>query len=111
MTREARDVFGLALEVLESNGLPAMDHEGYVPVQISHQAGARPMLDWALDYLACLPQDVDLRRLVIRAHMDPAGEWSRQQAARAGGAVRGFYRRLQARRLLGPGLRYLERMR
>ncbi|SDE21207.1 hypothetical protein [Desulfuromonas thiophila] len=109
LTQHQKDVFGLAVEALECNGCKAMDHAAATRVQSSSLPGQRPIIEWAVDYLACLPAIDCLRKLVIRAHLAPEGQWTCLEIRQCGGAMRGFYSRLSARQLLAEGDRYLER--
>jgi hypothetical protein len=109
LTRQQKDVFGLAVEVLECNGCKAMDHAAATRVQTTAKPGQRPAVVWAVDYLDCLPKPEDLRALVIRAHVGTGNEpWTRQEIRRCGGAMRGFYRRIHGGGLYFEGLRYLQ---
>ena len=107
LSRDQKDVFCMAVEVIECNGIKAMSHENHARVQSSKQPGQRAVVDWAVDYLSCLPERKDLRGLIIRAHVPSDEAWSRHDIKRCGGAMRGFYSRVHQRRLYGTGLRYL----
>jgi len=112
LTRQEKDVFGLACEILDCNGCKAMDHAAATRVQSSGKPGQRrtPVV-WAVDYLACLPKRTELRALIIRAHVGKDSEpWTRQEIRMCGGAMRGFYRRLHDGRLYWQGVRFLEMM-
>lgn len=111
LTREQMDVFGLAVEALECNGSKAMDHTAATRVQSSSLPGQRPIIEWAVDYLDCLPRQLDLRLLIILAHLPIKYEWTRRDIGKCGGAMRGFYGRIQQRGLYGEGRRYLRAVR
>ena len=109
LTRQEKDVFGLACEILDCNGCKAMDHAAATRVQSSAKPGQRTPVVWAVDYLACLPERTELRALIIRAHVGRDNEpWTQLEIRRCGGAMRGFYCRVHDRRLYYEGLRYLE---
>ena len=105
LTNEQREVFMLAVELLECNGIKAMDHSAHTQVQSSAREGQRPAIDWAVDYLKQL-DGLRNSHLVRRAHMG-AGEWTPMEIRLCGAACRWFYRRVHSRRLYGEGLRYL----
>jgi len=109
LNREQMDVFGMAVEALECNGSKAMAHDEATRVQSSSRPGQRPVIEWAVDYVNCLPSQLDLKLLVILAHLPIKYEWSRYDIRRCGGAMRGFYSRVQSRGLYGEGLRHLRR--
>lgn len=114
LNSDQQAVFCLAVEKLETEGTKAMDHAAHSQVQGSSKNGAKSVIDWAVDYLNCLPGDKDLARLVALAHMPDPGDggepWTMRGIKRCGGACRGFYRRLQARGLYRDGLRFLRFM-
>lgn len=108
LTREQCDVFLLHLEVLETTGCKAMDHTSHTQVQRSVRLGSNPLVDWAVDYSRCMPVKTDDAELLMRAHGSEDLRLSWHESRRLGGLTRAFYRRVQRRRLYGPGLRYLE---
>ena len=110
LTSEQRDVFLLALEKIETHNTQAMDHASHSHVQSCKKGGQNPLVEWALDYLGCLPDDKDLSRLVALAHSGSDTAWTRDDIRRCGGACRGFYRKLSRKRLFGVGVRYLHMM-
>ena len=113
LNNEQQAVFALAVERLQTNGIKAMDHASHSQVQTSKKNGANTVIDWAVDYLNCLPNDKELARLIAKAHMPTPGDrepWTKRNIKRCGGACRGFYSRLQARGLYGQGLRFFELM-
>ena len=104
------DVFGLAVELLECNGSKAMDHAAATRVQSSSRPGQRPVIEWAVDYIGCLPKTPRLARLISLAHLPVKHEWSRHEIRTCGGAVRGFYSRVQGRGLYSEGVYLVERV-
>jgi hypothetical protein len=113
LTSDQQAVFALAVEKIETEGTKAMDHASHQQVQSCAKNGAKAVIDWAVDYLGCLPNNRELARLVARAHMRQAEDrepWTARDIRRCGGACRGFYSRIHARRLYGQGLRFLEFM-
>ena len=89
LTSEQQAVFGLAVEKLETEGTKAMDHAAHTCVQTSARAGGRPVIDWAVDYLGCLPEDRTLARLITRAHLPrqvSPQEWTKREIRQCGGA-------------------------
>lgn len=107
LSREQMDVFGLAVEVIECNGTKAMDHSAHTQVQSSSRPGQRPIIEWAVDYIDCLPNCACLSRLIVLAHLPIKHNWTRHEIRRCGGAVRGFYHRAHNRSLYAEGVRYL----
>ena len=105
LTTEQRNVFGLALEILECNGSKAMDHTAHANVHNSCRPGQRQAVEWAVDYLAQL-SEIKHAHLVARAHVG-SGEWTQWEIRACGIACRWFYRRLHQRRLYTRGVRYL----
>ena len=101
ITRDAADVFLLHLEIIEVNGCKAMDHQGHAQIQRSVRIGSNPMVDWAVDYAKCMPEGKDDAALLTRAHSVEDLRLSWHETRRLGGLIRGFYRRVQRRRLFG----------
>lgn len=108
LNEEQRNVFLLAMEQIEVFNTQAMDHSSYSSVKSRKKPGMNAVLEWAIDYMACLPENQELYILVVRAHMGSDEKWTREDIRRCGGACRGFYRKIARKRLFAIGLRYIE---
>ena len=107
MTQEQVDVYFLHVEILETS-MKAIHPEPDRPQTSRTNSGASVMLDWALDYRRCLPENDDDRRLLEKAHQSKKRlKLDRKQARRLGGLIRAFYWRLHERRLYTKGVKYL----
>jgi hypothetical protein len=107
LTSEQRNVFLLAMEKIETFNSQAMDHASYSCVSSRKNPGMNVVVEWAIDYISCLPDDSYLAGLIVRAHVGTDDKWSRNDIRRCGGACRGFYRRVLNKRLFGAGLKYI----
>ena len=107
LTADQRNVFMLAMEKIETHNVRAMDHTSCSQASTRKRYDMAPIAEWALDYMACLPADPELSKLIIKAHMGSDEPWSPSDARRCGGAMRQFYRRIAVKRLFGVGLRYI----
>jgi hypothetical protein len=106
LTAEQKDIFLLAKEILETEGAKAVSCESIGSTRRYHSAGSA--LDWAIDYMRCLPESYIDAQLVEAAHLGADYKWSWARISRAGRAIRWFYARLQERRLYGQGVRLLQ---
>ena len=107
LTADQRNVFMLAMEKIETHNIRAMDHTSCSQTSTRKRHDMPPMAEWALDYMACLPEDAELTKLIIKSHMGSDEPWSLAETRRCGGAIRQFYRRIVAKRLFGVGLKYI----
>ena len=110
LTSDQRNVFLLALEKIETYNTQAMDHASHSHVSSCKKPGMNTVVEWAIDYMACLPETAELSALVIKAHVGSDDKWTREDIRQCGGACRQFYRRVSRKRLFGPGMRYIEKI-
>jgi hypothetical protein len=109
LTTEQRDVFLLAMEKTELYNTRAMDHASCSGSSCSRKSpGISTVIDWAIDYMACLPDNAELSRLVVKAHTGSDEKWDISDIRRCGGACRAFYRRVAHKRLFGAGLNFIK---
>lgn len=129
-------VFQAALELAVRAGAPAAAAIDTMVerVQVSRrQREGDDFTAWAADFLSCLPEDAESKRLLVLAYVpgyqcgcpgvlhynqqrcDECGcwpepyRWTGTERQRAGGAARKFWATVQARRLFAPGLKIAER--
>ncbi|MFZ4858560.1 MAG: hypothetical protein ACOYL3_19410 [Desulfuromonadaceae bacterium] len=107
LSSDQRNVFMLAMEKIETYNIRAMDHAGRDHGSSRKRFDMAPVAEWALDYMACLPDDSELSRLIIKAHMGSDEKWSQTEIRKCGGACRGFYQRVQKKRLFSAGIKYI----
>ncbi len=106
VSKDQKAVFMLALLVLRQNNLVV--DTLLSGADIHHPKTGRPtMLDWAVDYIRCLPENRADRDLLRYLHLDPAHQWTPQQAKRASLCYKAFYRCLDEKRLYAKGVNWL----
>ncbi|MCD6526931.1 MAG: hypothetical protein J7K75_08090 [Desulfuromonas sp.] len=106
VNREQQAVFLLAHVVIRSNNLS-------VPILLSGQAihyrntGRPTKLDWAIDYIMCLPDDSEDQKLLHNLHLEPTFQWTPEQTRRAAACNKAFYHRLKDNRAYAIGIKWL----
>lgn len=111
MIQEQIDVYFLHVEIL-GTPMKAIHPEPDRPQTSRSGSGTSPMLDWALDYRKCLPENDPDRELLERAHQSKDRlKLDRKTARRLGGLIRAFYERLHEKRLYTRGVKYLRQKR
>ncbi|MFA5701559.1 MAG: hypothetical protein WC913_09810 [Desulfuromonas sp.] len=103
---EQKAVYVLAKAVLRQNNLKvAVLQSG----QHLHYPPSNPptLLDWAISYVMCLPQDSEERRLLDMLHLNPECRWTPEETRRAARCYRQFYQKIEGQRLYSIGNKWL----
>ena len=106
VNKDQKAVFMLALLVLRQNNLSIAQLLSGTDIHYN-SAGRPTMFDWALDYIRCLPENSADQDLLRHLHLDPAYQWTPQQAKRASLCYKAFYRCLDEKRLYAKGVNWL----
>lgn len=103
---EQKAIYILAKAVLRQNNLKvAVLQSG----QHLHYPPANPptLLNWAINYVMCLPQDSEERRLLDMLHLNPNCRWTPEETRCAARCYKQFYQKIEEQRLYSIGNKWL----
>lgn len=106
VNRDQQAVFLLAHVVARNNNLSIA---GLLCGQSHHyRTTSHPtMLDWAIEYILCLPENEEDRQLLHNLHLEPRFQWKPEQTRRVALCNKAFYSRLNDQRAYAVGVKWL----
>ena len=106
VSNDQKAVFMLAQVVLHKHNLSVQTLRS--GADIHYKNGGRPtILDWALAYIKCFPNNDNDMELLHNLHVYPSYRWNAEQAKRVAVIYRAFYDNLNNSRLYAKGVNLL----
>lgn len=106
VNRDQQAVFLLAHVVIRNNNLSVATLRSGQDIHY-RTTGHPTILDWAIDYISCLPEDSEDQKLLHNLHLEPTFQWTPEQTRRVATCNKAFYYRLNDNRVYAIGIKWL----